>query len=372
MTLKIVIGGKTPAKKLTPAQEYIAKVVAEKGDFKPVPYVGEIKRGSNVLEVHQSSINLWRRCRYAYYLKNVQGLVRRRKSRPLQFGTMVHSMIEAYANGDDPMETLDAINIKDAKLFRSEKEEYGEIIDDIRVIMTEYFEFHGEDSIRYQRMNKRGAEHKFKIEIAPGVVLAGKIDAFGKTPNKLRWLVEHKTFSQMPTEDHRWRNLQSSLYIRVNDIMGWPAVDGTLWDYVYSKPPSYPQVLKSGKMSQRGIDSLPTRVIATLKENKLDPKNFKTMIDSVTANRKRYFQRIFTPKKRKVIDLVWNDMLETVREMAVLVGVSKAKTIDKHCQWCEFEPLCRAEFVGADVDYIREKEYHVGKDYYGTSPAEEV
>lgn len=339
------------------ARATIAKVIETKGDF----------------EVHQSGIKTWRKCRYAYHLRYVELIRKKRKSRPLQFGSIVHSMLEAYANSDDPFEVLDKINVKDMKVFRAEKEEYGEIIEDIRCIMTEYFDFWPESSLTWLRRNKRGAEHKFNIELWPGVRLSGRIDAFVKTPNKLRWLAEHKTFGQLPNEDQRWRNLQSSVYIRVNDMMGWPRVDGTLWDYIHSKPPARPEILKSGKMSQRGINTLPSRVLETLAEHKLDPRNFKTMMDSAVSNRARYFIRVFTPDKPGVVQKLWDDMVETVHEMELLHGRAKAKTIDKHCSWCDYEGICRAELTGSDADYIREREYKdaSNEDFYGQSPATE-
>lgn len=344
------------------AKQAIAKVIEEKGD-------------SGLFKVSQSKVNTWRRCRAAYNYKYVDKLRKKRKSRPLQFGSIVHSMLEAYANGDDAFDKLDEINIKDMRLFQVEKEEYGEIIEDIRVIMTEYFLKWPDKSLMYLRQKGKGAEHHFEVEILPGVLLTGKIDGFAKSPNKLRWLVEHKTFTRMPNEDSRWRNLQSSVYIRVSDMLGLPPVDGTLWDYIFSKPPAYPEMLKSGQMSQRGIDSLPTRVLQTLKEHRLKPKDFGTLIESVTANRNKYFQRIFTPDKPGVVDKVWKDLLETAQEMLDLHGKRKARTIDKHCSWCDYEGLCRGELQGSDVDYIKGREYYVstGKDEdYGADSAAEV
>lgn len=309
--------------------------------------------------VSHSKLGTWRRCRQQYTYKYVEKLKKKRKSRPLQFGTMVHEMLECWINGDDPFELLDEMAKKQGKMFKSELEAYGDIVEDVRTIMTEYFAYHDEKSMMYLRRNGRGAEHKFEIELRDGIKLIGKIDAFGKTRNGLKWLVEHKSFTRMPNEDHRWRNIQSALYIRVNAILGWPSVDGTCWDYIRSKPPATPELLKSGKMSQRGIDTLPHRVLATLADRGLDPKEFDTLLKSAESNRSTYFQRIFNPVKRRVVDLLWDDMLETAEEMVMLHGKSSSRTIDRHCEWCDYEPLCRARLQGLDIDWIKEKEYYV-------------
>lgn len=313
---------------------------------------------SNAFRVSHSKLGAWRRCRQQYHYKYVEKLRKKRKSRPLQFGTMIHEMIEAWINGDDPFALLDEMAKKQGKLFKSELEAYGDIVEDVRAIMTDYFDYYEDQSVIYLRKNGRGAEHKFEIELRSGVLLIGKIDAFAKA-KRMRWLVEHKSFTHMPNEDHRWRNIQSALYIRVNDIIGWPSVDGTLWDYIRSKPPATPELTKTGKMSKRGIDTLPSRVLITLEERGLDPKDFATLISSAEDNRKRYFQRIFNPVKRRVVDLLWEDMLETVNEMVELHGKSKSRTIERHCEWCDYEPLCRALLQGLDIDWIKEKEYYI-------------
>lgn len=316
---------------------------------------------TDVFRVSHSKIKQWLKCKMSYHFKYVMKLRARKKSRPLQFGGMVHDMLEAFINGDDPFEKLDEIAKKQGKLFRSEIEEYGDIVNDVRVIMTEYFEHWGENSLMFVRKNKKGAEHKFEIELRDGVTLVGKIDAIAKA-KKLRWMVEHKTFTQMPNDDHRWRNVQSGIYLRVNDILGWENLDGTLWDYIHSKSPSYPEILKSGAVSRRAINTLPTRIHEVIEDRNLDPALFAGMLKLAEENRKHYFQRIFNPKKRKVVDALWDDMLSSVDEMVAFHGKSKTMTIDRHCDWCDFEPICRARLQGEDVDYVMEKQFYVDKE----------
>ena len=312
--------------------------------------------------ISHSKLKLFRKCRRAYHHKYVEKLRAKKKSRPLQFGTMVHSMLEAYIEGDNPFELLAEMEKKQGKLFRTQVEEYGDIVDDVRIIMTEYFDYWGENSLVFVRKNKRGAEHKFEVEIRPGITLVGKIDAIAKA-KKLRWMVEHKSFGQsVPNEDHRWRSLQSAIYLRVNDMIGWEPLDGTLWDYIYSKSPAFPTILKDGSISKKALNTLPLRIREVVKDRGLDPADFKTLLGAAERNRGKYFQRIFNPKKRKVIDALWQDMLETADEMVELHGKSLSRTIERHCEWCEYEPLCRAALTGGDVDFVKEREFYVDKE----------
>lgn len=314
----------------------------------------------NYFKVSQSKVKTFRRCHRAYYNKYVEKLRRKKVARPLMFGRMVHDMIDAYANGDDPFEVLDAINLKDMKLFASEKEEYGEIVRDVGLIMEDYFDYWDDRALVYLRKNGQAAEHEFNIELFPDVLWNGKIDALGRTPNKLTWLVEHKTFTKMPGEDERWRNLQSATYFRAVDMLGWGIPDGMCWDYVRSKPPAVPGLLRNGQPSSRKLDTLPYALKVWMRENAARGVKFDKLLHHAQANRDDWFKRIFTPVSAEVVDRIFKDFKLSVRRMADNHGMLKDMNIERHCSWCEYEPLCRAELLGGDVDYIKQKEYEIG------------
>jgi hypothetical protein len=265
-------------------------------------------------------------------------------------------MLEAEANDNDPFEVLDNIDLEGKKMFKEEREMYGDILNDVEIIMTDYFE-HWDGQLVYMRKNKKGSEHKFKIDIMDGVTWEGKIDGFAKTPNKLKWLVEHKSFNQMPNEDARWRNIQSTTYHRAVDILGWFNLDGSLWDYIWSKPPTKPQILKKGGVSQKQIKTLPTKILQWQKQNKI--KDIGDLLYKASLSRSDWFQRIFTRKNKRVIDMVWEDFEASIKEIVERSEKDKIRTIDRHCSWCSYESICRAELYGGDVDFIIEREYTV-------------
>ena len=164
--------------------------------------------------VSQSKVKTFRRCHQAYAFRYIDKLRKKRKPRALQFGTMIHEGLERYCNGKDPLDYIEELedDVAAMKLFAQEREEYGDILEDVADILDAYAEYWEatDDENVFVRKAKRQAEHSFDIEIFPNVIFNGKIDFVMQTPNRLRWLGEHKTYSRKPGEDERWRNLQST------------------------------------------------------------------------------------------------------------------------------------------------------------------
>ena len=295
-----------------------------------------------------------------YWWKFVMMLQRKKRKRPFMFGGIVHQIAEARAERQDWEAVLDKIELDNRKLFRREIEMYGEIIEDIRYIMKDYFDYwenHPTDILKPIKHDGRRSEHEFRIELEPGLWFTGKIDMAGKA-KKMRWVVEHKTFSRMPSEDDRWRSVQAAVYFRALEIMGFEPFDGILWDYVSSKPLNVPgQLTATGKVSQARIDSLPSRVNAWIKEEGHKKKDYLKLLADAEANRKNRFIRLYSPVKKPIVKMIWADFLETAREIAELHGQRKAQTIGRHCTWGDYRDLCKAEATGADVDWIIEREF---------------
>lgn len=314
-----------------------------------------------MIKVSQSKVNTWRKCQYAYQLQYEENLAKKAAPRPLKFGSIVHKMVEAESHGDDAFKVLDKIAADNKQLFLEEREMYGNIVKDLRYIMQAYFRYWHNSPLMYLPRGKQFAEHPFEIKLDKDILCKGTIDAVVRA-KKMNWLAEHKTHKNFPNTDHRWRNLQSSVYIRIMEMMGWWRVEGTLWDYVRSKPPTRPQVLKSGEISSRSIESLPQVIIDTCKEHGVKPP--PELIDQQTRNMSSWFERIYTPIKKNVVDEVFADFLETARQIVHTRKPSRGrpKSIGRHCDWCQFEDICRAELQGSDAGFIKEHHYTIS-DY---------
>jgi len=320
------------------------------------------------MHVSQSKVNIWRKCQRAYEYKHDEKIERRAKPRPLKFGGIVHRMLDADARGDDPFDELHMIAVENARTFREEVEAYGDIVRDIHYIMQAYFDYYRREPLVYVQHGDQYSEHPFELEIAPDIIAKGRIDGVARA-KKMNWLLEHKTHKNFPNTDHRWRNLQSAVYIRISQMLGWwPNIEGTLWNYIRSKPPTRPLILKDGSVSTRALDSLPQVVIDTLEEHNISSS--AKIVDEQRAKLSSWFQRVHTPIKKPVIDALFRDFIATARQMSDAADErNRPRSIGRHCEWCEFEPLCRAELQGSDVDFIKEHEY-VRSSYEDEKPEE--
>lgn len=246
-----------------------------------------------------------------------------------------------------------------------DREEYGNILEDASDIMREYKRRWRGDGIVYLKgPSGARAEHKFSMDLCKGIILNGKIDAIAKTEDRNRWLTEHKTFKKEWSEEDKWRNVQSSLYIPAWIDMTGKRMDGIMWDYIYSKPPSVPKLTKTGKISQAAIVTLPTTVNRFLAKNELSSthEGADFLIAAGEEGVERYFQRTFIPRNERVERMVRADVISTAKEMRAKLGVARERTIDHHCNMCEYKKICNAALTGGDVKFVKKSFYYVDEE----------
>jgi len=261
------------------------------------------------------------------------------------------------AKGGDPYQVLEDLPPQDLDAYMSDPEKYGDIVQDLRYIYEAYEEYWENEPLQYLSHDGRKAEFPFEVEVGDDILVKGTIDAVTKH-RKMNWLTEHKNHRNIPNDDERWRSLQSVVYIKIIAMLGWwTNLEGTCWDYIRSKAPSRPELLKDGSISKRRIDTLPNVVRTVLKKQRHRPE-YKTLVDSAVLNMSTYFQRVYTPIKKTVIAEFWGDFLTTAAEMRD-ADILKApvRTVARHCSWCQYEPLCRASLTGGDEEYLIEHEY---------------
>jgi len=313
---------------------------------------------STSFHVSQSKVKQYRNCRQQFYYAHIKKIQRKKKPRPIVFGSTIHKMKETLAAGKDPFKVIDAIPLNQIEMFDAEREHYGNVVEDITYLFDGYLEYWKKDPLVYLKRNGRTAEHPFQIELdGEDILVKGTIDAVTEHRD-YEWLTEHKNHRNIPNADERWRNVQSSVYVRVLQMLGWWDPEGTCWDYIRTKAPTRPRLLKDGSISEREVDTLPNVVLDVLRAHKKSPSNYKKLVDAARANASNYFQRVYTPLKNHVLDTVWRDFIRTAREMRdTNFNKPQVRTIGRHCSYCQFEPLCRAALTGTDEEAVMELEY---------------
>lgn len=319
------------------------------------------------LRVSFSRIKAWRRCHKAHWYKYMLGVQRKRVPSGMYKGRIVHEMVEAYLRGEKWEKVLAGYVKEYNKMFAEEREMYGDIPNDMRRIMEGYIRQWNKDGLKYIAIEK-----KFEFPIEKDLLFVFQIDAVVRDKKKREWLLERKTPKKFPDEQIRLSDIQTLLYTWALDQVGRGGLTGVLWDYVRSKPPTVPEVLKKGGLSvAQNIDTDYYTYMEAIKANKLNPKDYAVKLsDLETSSRDKFYRRVYMPVSETARGIVVNDLITTAREIKENPK-SDTRTLDYTCRQCQYFNLCQAELRDLDVDFILKTEYVNTEDDTNESETEE-
>ncbi len=310
--------------------------------------------------VHQSTLKCWRSCRRKYFYRYIMKLEKRKPPAPLLRGRVVHEMIEFMLEGKDPWVPYQEMVKQYSKLFDEEREKYGDMPVEVKLLMEGYFKWYKKDPLKpiTPKGSKKKAEHKFSVKLTDSILLEGMIDVVVQDSAKRVWLGDHKTHKQLPAGDVKYSDIQSALYTWVMPQIGFPSPNGVVWNYLRWKAPTIPELLKNGEMSRRkGIDTTWDVYRAALVENKLDPKNYQDMKEELEGKEGDFYVRSYLPVKKQMQETLVEEAQITAREIKRKGGKDTTRTTDKQCSWCEYYEICNAELRGLDTDFMMKKLY---------------
>lgn len=299
------------------------------------------------LRISHSRIKSWLRCRRQHWYKYKRRLQARVKSKPLMLGSIIHDMLKAYHQRQDPWRELEKYKEQYQKLFLAEQEYYGDIIDNTRRLMELYFLKYSQDKIIH-------AEEKFEVPLTDDILITGQIDGIDK---KRKLLLETKSSDKEPSEADYFINLQSSIYLDFVPRAGIvKKLEGTLWNLVRSKPPSKPELLKNGTMSKKNIDTTWKVYRQAVIDAGLDLDDYLDMKDKLVPKEDTFFKRVIIPYNPIMV----RELVEEAKSAAKEIkrrGNNNQRTIDRHCAWCEYRDLCQAELLGEDTEHLLRTKY---------------
>jgi hypothetical protein len=311
---------------------------------------------AGLTKVSVSRIKAWRKCQQAHDWKYVNKLRRKSKSRPLTIGGWIHSCLEAMDKGDNWIDVLRELKRREYdSLFAEEKAELGDIPTDVMRLMRAY-----EREYANTRPYKIIAlEQEFLIRM-PGTtfVLHGIFDKIAIDEFGMVWVVEHKTHKRFPDEEQRQTDVQTAVYLwvlsKIADILGIEQnkVGGVLFDYICTKPPTTPQLLKDGSMSKRKIHCDPYTYMVELKKHNLNAKDYSDFIHNLKEN--EFFRRVQVTRSASSISNIMREILTTCLQIQHLSGKNVAKLLGYGCNVpkCEYRELCFTQLENGDLETI--------------------
>lgn len=293
-----------------------------------------------------SKVKTWRRCHKSYDYKYTQGLVRRTSPSALLRGVVYHEMLDNRVMGKDPMEPLVEYEKTYRKLWTEEQGEYPSP-DELRSLYHRYCKKWENDGLDYRGRSEIEVVVEYRGLKFKGILDKMPIDREGRV-----WIMDHKTHKVIPDEETRFSDLQTVLYHWAMECNGEKA-DGVLWDYIRTKPPAIPEVLKSGGLSQRAnIDTDYDTYMQAILDNGLDPSDYGDILSRVKD--KVFFKRVFLPHPSKdMVQSVVEDFFATAREIEN--STCTARNMSRDCKSCSYYQLCQAEVRGLDGDFIKKQ-----------------
>lgn len=317
-----------------------------------------------MFKVSHSKIKTGRKCQRAYYYKYVLKLRKRVKSKALIIGSLVHSCLESYfRNGHYLPEIKKWREEEYKKMFVEEQSLHADVIPLVKSLIRGYIK-----NWHNSGLTMLWVEREFEAELAPGIILVGKIDGLAECDKGRRWLVEHKTCKNMPGEEVRIYDTQAILYSRVLPHLEEDPVSGVVWDYIRKKLPTKPELLAKGGLSKRkNIDTLPEVYLREVKKHGLDPRGYEDILAELETKRDNFYRQVKLPLNQPMTDRVMQEVIITSRQLEDLEKRHAegedcfARNLTRDCSWCDYNTLCHAELRGDDIEYLMKHDYKVGK-----------
>lgn len=320
------------------------------------------------MEVSWSKIKTWRRCQAAYAYKYVEGLVPKRRAVQLLRGSIIGECLDVRAEmhpGKDLHwnEVLDRYYKEYRRVIAEDPEQYGSLINDCANIMMRYTRQYEDEKLTYWAPPKgKPYEHRVEVELMPDVTFIGYIDKIPEDERGRFWIMDHKSHKKLPDENDRFVDLQLVFYSWAAPLSGLPKPAGVIWDYVRTKLPAVPEVLKSGELSKRkDIDTDEATYRTAIRQNGLREKDYADILAIIREKgTNRFFNRVQLPSPNKdLVRNVVNDARVTASEIMHLGGKARTRHMNMTCKQCQYFALCQAEVRGLDAGFIRETEYTV-------------
>lgn len=320
--------------------------------------------GQALKAISWSEIKTFERCPKQWQYKYDERLVPKKKERALYLGNWIHSALESFYIGGDWRDGH-LPYLKDwNKLFKEEQEALRKRGKGMSPPFPEVVERIMKSYVWYRRdegWEVVGTEIPFEVEtplIIKGKVqnLQGIIDLVVDDEDGRRWVVDHKTASNIPEQDaYHATDPQLMLYPwAAKQAWGWD-IAGVIYNYVQSRPPSIPQLTKAGRVSKRKVRTDYPTLARFIKQNGLDPAEFSNQLRTL-RKASPFLERYRLPREARVTKEVLKDVLTVAKR--IRTPGHRYRVITRDCaKFCPYHVICRAELGGFDTSLIRKQNF---------------
>lgn len=304
------------------------------------------------LILSNSKLKTYNRCHNKYRYKYQLGWTPKVKSVPLEVGSWIHALLEAHYKGKDWRKAHKKLTKKFNNYFDEIREQLGEDLPQVcEDIMVRYLYKYPDDLKRFKVI---GAEIDETVDLPNGMKLRVIIDlVLEERHTGGIWLWDHKTRKSFQDGEQGQLDPQLTLYHWAAKKLGFGNILGVCINELSTKPPTKPEVLKSGGLSQRAnLVCDPYTYMQEVKMRGLDMDRYSSFIASLAVrNGDKFFRRTFMPKDPPMI----KTMVREAMQVGELIARAEKKQVfprnyvARDCRWdCEYKDICITELQGGD------------------------
>lgn len=319
-----------------------------------------------------SMMKTFRRCPKQFEYKYLQRLKPKVLGRPLRFGSWFHALLEADYKNQDVEAVHRHWTNKFSQLFDEEKVDLGDLPRDVwRAYLSYKWHYKNDPWIVHE------VEFTLEVELPDGSMYRCRLDMLVENQYGL-WIVDHKTHKSLPNTTYRILDAQSALYI-------WAAlknkipVQGHIWNYMISKPPTIPKVVDKGRrLSRAKIDTDYPTMVRAVKKAGFDPNDYAAPLRHLLSQRYQpgqlqtstFFRRDILEKSPAMLKRMANEGYQTHLRMNSYRWdrvQSIERVPDRSCTFsCSYVDLCTMELFGGNTAQLRRQRFKEADpmDYY--------
>ena len=200
------------------------------------------------------------------------------------------------------------------------------------------------------------AEKRIKYSLTASLKAVVVIDLVTKDRKGDHWLWEHKTTTNVPNDGHRFRDLQTTWAAAVLEEATGIRVAGVIWNYIRTKEPTVPELLKNGSLSRRSnIDTTWPVYLNAIRDAGLSVEDYYDMRDLLAGRDTSVFFPRYQVNLYAQESVLLGDFIRSAKEAASATrrNVQPIRSIDRHCDFCSYQKLCSAVIAnghGADEE----------------------